>query len=121
MLLAARVAAWIALGVLAPPVSFAATITGAVKGPEGQPFEGAFVAAQNTSRKIAIDVPSGKDGRYRVEKLPAGTYDLKIRAVGYKAQPKAGVSLTADQNASLDFGLQKAHWCAGAISPFGRG
>ena len=93
-------------------VASAATITGTVKSPEGTPFKGAFVEAQNTSNKISVSVLSDKDGRYRIENLPAATYELRIRAIGYKADPHAGVSLTDKQNASIDWALQQGtvHW-----------
>jgi virginiamycin B lyase len=100
-------AAWVALGVFLAPLSFAATITGSVTGPEGQPFPGAFIAAQNKVTKITVDVLSGKDGRYRIEKLAAGNYDVRLRAIGYKADARTGLALTADQKASQDFALQK--------------
>jgi hypothetical protein len=87
--------------------SRAATITGTVKGPDGTPFEGAFVQAQNVKTKITVNVLSDKQGRYRVEKLPAGDYALRIRAIGFKADPRNGVSLAADQNGSFDFALEK--------------
>jgi virginiamycin B lyase len=84
-----------------------ATITGTVKGVDGAPFQGAFVQAQNTKTKITVNVLSDSKGRYRVEQLGAGEYRITIRAVGYTAAPQTGVSLTADQNASYDFALQK--------------
>ncbi len=85
----------------------AATITGTVKGPDGAPFRGAFVQAQNLQTKITVIVLSGPDGSYHVNKLPAGDYTVKIRAVGFKADPRTGVKLTSDQNASMDFALDK--------------
>ena len=65
------------LGVVSCVVFFAmfchgATITGTVKGPDGGPFKGAFVQAQNKNTKITYIVLSSKDGQYRVENLPAG-------------------------------------------------
>jgi virginiamycin B lyase len=39
--------------------------------------------------------------------LPAGDYRVTIRAVGFSADARSGVSLTADQNASFDFALAK--------------
>jgi hypothetical protein len=84
-----------------------ATITGTVKGTEGAPFQGAFVEAQNTKTHINVIALSDTHGQYRLEKLPAGEYRLQIRAVGFRTDPKTGVSLTADQNASYDFALQK--------------
>jgi virginiamycin B lyase len=84
----------------------AATITGEVKGPDGVPIKGAFVNAQNAKTRITVSVLSDKDGRYHFENLPAGSYSLRIRAVGYRGDPREGVTLTADQKASFDWSLQ---------------
>lgn len=67
---------------------------------------GAFVQAQNSKTRITISVLSDKSGRYQMENLPAGDYTLRIRAVGYKAEPRSDVALAASQNASFDFTLQ---------------
>jgi len=83
-----------------------ATISGTVKGPDGVPFKGAFVSAQNTKTKITVNVLSHKDGAYRVDDLPAGEYVLRIRAVGYQADPRTGVALTTNQSASMDWALK---------------
>src|ERR1700704_2413497 len=93
--------------VLLGSVCHSATITGTVKGVDGAAFQGAFVEAQNTKTKITVIVLSDSRGRYRVENLPVGDYRVQIKAVGYRADPRSGVSLTADQNASFDFSLQK--------------
>src|ERR1700736_2048262 len=92
--------------------AYAAEVTGTVKGPDGAPFQGAFVQVRNAKTRITVSVLSRKDGQYRIPNLPAGDYELRIRAVGYQAQPRAGVNLTADQSASVDFALQKGkvHW-----------
>ena len=99
------------IGLFAAMVS-AATVTGTVKGPDGAPFKGAFVQAQNTSLNMMMSVLSNKQGQYKLENLPAGEYTVQIRAVGYKAQPQTAVNLTADQKASFDFALQPGvvHW-----------
>jgi len=94
--------------------AFAATVTGTVKGPDGAPFEGAFVVAVNSKTKISVTVLSDKQGRYRVENLPAGDYQVRIRAVGFTADPHSGVALAADQNASFDFPLSQGP-CTGTI------
>ncbi|HEV2522903.1 MAG TPA: carboxypeptidase regulatory-like domain-containing protein [Candidatus Acidoferrales bacterium] len=85
----------------------AATVDGTVKGPEGTPFRGAFVQAQNTSTHVLVSVLTDKSGHYRIENLPAGNYRLQIRAVGYRSDPRSDVNLTAEQNASYDFALQQ--------------
>src|SRR6202140_5322977 len=83
-----------------------ATITGTVKGPDGAPFQGGFGQAQNTKTRITVNVLSHKDGTYRVEGLAAGEYVLRIRAVGFQADPRTGLALAANQSASLDWALK---------------
>src|SRR5260370_17496462 len=89
------------------PLAYGATVTGTVKGHDGASFRGAFVQAQNSNTKIMVSVLTDKDGRYRIENLPAGQYQLQVKAVGYRTDPRPGVSLAADQNASYEFALQK--------------
>jgi len=92
--------------ILAVSSADAATITGTVKGPDGQPFRGAFVQARNAQLKMTVSVLTDKEGRYVVENLPAGDYRVGIRAVGYSAAAKSSLKLTADQNLpSQDFAL----------------
>jgi len=88
--------------------SYGATIRGTVRGADGAPFQGAFVEAQNTKTKITVIVLSDSQGRYRIPDLAAGDYRVQIRAVGYRADPRSGVTLTDGQDASLDFSLQKS-------------
>jgi streptogramin lyase len=111
------------------PVSFAATITGTVKGPDGSPFQGAFVEARNSSTRIMTAVLSHQDGTYEVPNLAAGEYQLMIRATGYKAEPQNGVNLTANQRVQHDFSLAKGNvswsdlstWQAKTLLPDGPG
>src|SRR3982074_92843 len=86
----------------------AATISGTVKGPDGVPFEGAFVQAQNTKTRMSFIVLTNAQGHYRVENVPAGDYQISTKATGFRSDPRPGVSLTVDQDASFDFALQKA-------------
>ena len=87
-------------------LTFAATITGSVKGPDGAPFMGAFVIAENSQNKMTVSVLSDKQGHYHIANLPAATYAVRIRAIGYKSDPRTDVKLAGDQNASFDFALQ---------------
>ncbi len=70
---------------------------------------GAFVGAQNSQTHITVTVLSDTQGRYRIEQLPAGEYRVQIKAVGFSADPRAGVKLTDNQNTSFDFALQKGN------------
>jgi hypothetical protein len=85
----------------------AATVSGSVKSPDGTPFRGAFVQAQNSSTRVLVSVLTDKDGRYRIENLPAGKYQVQVKAVGFRSDPRTDVNVTAEQNASFDFALQK--------------
>ena len=87
----------------------AATITGTVAGPDGKPFRGAFVQAKNLKTKITTSVLSDNAGRYAIENLPAGDYRLTMRAIGFKSDPKSGITLGPDQSASYDLALQQSY------------
>lgn len=85
----------------------AGAISGTVKGPDGAPFEGAFVGAQNSKTRITVSALSDKQGHYQIANLPDGDYELRIRAVGYKADPVSSLAVSAAKNGSADFALQK--------------
>jgi virginiamycin B lyase len=90
----------------------AGTISGAVKGPDGKAFRGAFVEAQDTDSRIMMAVLSDKDGHYRIENLPDGQFKLMARAVGYRFEPRVGISVSGAQNVMQDIALEKGtvHW-----------
>jgi streptogramin lyase len=96
------VLAWL----LAAP-AFGASIAGTVKSPDGKPFMGAFVIAENSKNKMSVSVLSDALGRFRVPNLPATTYTVRIRAIGYQSDSRPGVALSEGGKASLDFVLQK--------------
>ena len=96
------------LFIFAASFADAATIAGTVSGPDGTPLRAAFVQARHAKLKMTVSVLSDNAGRYLVENLPAGDYRLSVRAIGYKAEPKSGITLAAEQNLSHDFALQPA-------------
>jgi streptogramin lyase len=89
------------------PSAFAASVTGQVKGPDGNPFTGAFVVAENPKTKMTVNVLSNAQGQYFIGNLPAATYTVRISAIGYSSEARTGVSLSGDQKAAFDFALQK--------------
>ena len=103
---------WSAVGLVIFCAAFAygatdANISGVVKDPSGAPFRGAFVRAQNVQSKISVNVLSDNQGRYRIQNLPPGEYQVRVTATGYKADPRSGVKLAAGDSSSLDFALQQ--------------
>jgi virginiamycin B lyase len=85
----------------------AATINGMVKSPEGTPFEGAFVQAQNTKTRMTFMALSDAQGHYRIEQIVPGEYRVGIRAPGFRADAQTGVNLAETDSKPLDFSLQK--------------
>lgn len=85
----------------------AATVAGTVKGPDGAPFRGAFVAAQNLKTKITVNVQSRGDGRYAIKNLPAGDYEVRVKSVGYDNDETTRMTLSAEQTGARDFALRK--------------
>src|SRR5580704_13263139 len=104
---------WSALGlvILCGALAHAATdatISGVVKDPAGAPFRGAFVRVQNVQSKISVDVMSDNQGRYRIQNLAPGEYQIRVSATGYKSEPRSGVKLAGGDSPTLDFALQTA-------------
>src|ERR1700752_1816219 len=97
---ASRFAGILILSICAGAFARAATVTGSVKSPDGTPFRGAFVQAQNAGTRVLVSVLTDKDGRSRMKNLPAEKYQVQVKAVGYKPEPQKDVSLSAEQNAS---------------------
>ncbi|HYR87293.1 MAG TPA: carboxypeptidase regulatory-like domain-containing protein [Terriglobia bacterium] len=83
------------------------TISGTVRNSTGAPFQGAFVRARNVKTKTTVNVLSDKQGRFRVQNLPPGDYEIRGTAIGYKDDVRSGVKVTGGQPQSLDFALQK--------------
>src|SRR4051812_40603193 len=83
-----------------------ASITGSVKGPDGKPFMGAFVVAENAQNKMTVTVLTDAKGGYHINNLPAASYSVQVSSVGYQGDPRKALALTAAQSASVDFALQ---------------
>src|SRR6266851_6715234 len=105
-------ASLVLLVLLVVSMTYGASVSGTVKGPDGRPFKGAFVVAQEMDSRIATNVLSDKEGHYRIENLPEGQYQLMVRAVGYRFEPRTGIHLAAAQNATYEIALEKGtvHW-----------
>jgi len=108
MNLACRLPVFLGVILSAGSLCYGATVTGTVKSPDGQPFAGAFVQAQNTKTRITTIAVSDSQGHYRADGLQVGDYRMQVRAVGYRADPQTGVHVTDGRNAPLDFALQKS-------------
>ena len=98
--------------------AFAATVSGTVTGPDGKPLMGVFVVAQDAATKKTINVLSSEQGRYVISGLPAATYNVSLKGIGYKAELRRDVAVTADQKLSIDFAAQKRPVQWGELSTY---
>lgn len=73
-------------------------ITGKVLDKSGNPVPGATVKVLETTRGAITKL----DGKYTIVNVTAGTYDVRVTAVGYDTVIKK-ISLTADQTLTLNF------------------
>ncbi len=104
----ASVALMILLGALEYTAA-AGVISGTIKGPDGAPFRGGFVRAENLKTRSTMFVLSDKQGRYVLDNLAPGTYAVEASSTGYRAEParRSDVQVADAQPVSLDFAMQK--------------
>ena len=99
----------LSLAMLVVSVAFAAaqgTISGTVTDPDGAPFQGAFIRAQNAQSKITTIVLTDRQGRYRVENLTPGEYQVRATAISYEDDSRSGLQVAAGNPLALNFALQ---------------
>ncbi len=85
-------------------------LTGRVTSAQEGAMEGVLVSAHQDGSPITVTVVSDRDGRYAfpADRLPAGTYALAIRAVGYALDGSATAAVAAGRTATADLKLRKA-------------
>jgi len=100
---------WRAIGLtfLSGALAYGATLTGTVKDPSGVPLKAVFVQARSNNGKKTVSAITDRQGQYRLPDLSAGDYEIRVKAPGYKSDPRSGVKLSADEKQSIDFALQK--------------
>jgi hypothetical protein len=93
-----------AVGVWAQEVS--AGITGRVFDPSGAAIVGATVVAKDVDRGTSWPTKTNDEGIYAFPRIPAGNYELRVEASGFKVFLQAGLSLEVNQRARLDVPMQ---------------
>jgi len=85
-------------------------LTGRVTSAQEGAMEGVLVSAQRTGSPISVTVVTDQTGRYGfpAERMPAGHYALRIRAVGYELDAPAGAEVAAKGTVTADLTLRKA-------------
>jgi hypothetical protein len=82
-----------------------ATISGTVTDSTGAVIPDATVTALNTGTGITTPTKTTSVGTYVLPLLQVGNYTFTVQKEGFKTETRAGIILTADQAASVDFTL----------------
>jgi len=79
-----------------------AAIVGTVDDPSGAPIKGAKVTATDTERGTVYTGETNETGAYNINRIPVGTYELKVAASGFQTAVHAAFTLVLNQTARLD-------------------
>ena len=87
----------------------AAALTGVVSSEAEGSMEGEVVSAKKTGSTVTVSVISDAQGRYSfpANRLGAGKYSIKIRAIGYELAAPATADVADEQTATADLKLRK--------------
>src|SRR4051794_35795959 len=97
LLLLCSVFGWAQLGT--------ATISGTVADSSGAVIGGAEITASNEATGFSRSTTSNATGQFSLPALNPGTYDVSVKAQGFKTYQSKGLILQVDQNAKLDVAL----------------
>ncbi len=85
-----------------PPLSGMASLTGMIVAEGGRPVVGAQVSVLTTAAQARTD----ENGRFTLSGLPAGTFELEIRQIGYRSERRA-IELRSGNMARHDARLER--------------
>ncbi|HMI50798.1 MAG TPA: carboxypeptidase regulatory-like domain-containing protein [Candidatus Saccharimonadales bacterium] len=83
-----------------------ASITGTVSDSSKAAVAGAKITATDTARGLALTALTSADGTYYINRIPVGTYNIRVEMTGFQAALQSGITLVLNQTARLDFELQ---------------
>lgn len=95
-----------------------AALTGQVSSEAEGAMEGVAVSAKKLGSTVTVSVITDAQGRYHfpADRLGAGKYAIKIRAVGYDLEGSATADVSDEQTAKLDLKLRKTKNLAAQLS-----
>ena len=90
-------------------VTFTINTTGSITGTitrasDSAPINGAFVEAMQ-SDSVSGFTASASNGSYTISSLNAGTYDVRVSAIGYQTGVQTGVVVTSSNSTTIDKNL----------------
>jgi hypothetical protein len=109
MLSRKAISTFLALLILAAPLSFAyaagGIVTGTVTDPKGALINGAAVSVIDPLSNQTFTGSTDKTGRYKIEGVPAGTYVVVVSATGFGEVRRESVKVEEDKTATVDVRL----------------
>jgi hypothetical protein len=82
------------------------TITGSVSDSSGAVVPGATVTITNTATNVATTLTTNQAGSYTAPSLPAGTYNVRVEAQGFRPSEEKGLKLNAATTVRADAALE---------------
>ncbi|HET9801948.1 MAG TPA: carboxypeptidase-like regulatory domain-containing protein, partial [Candidatus Acidoferrum sp.] len=83
-----------------------ATLTGTVTDQSGAAVAGAKVSAKDVLRGTVFTAISGSEGAFYINRIPVGTYDVRVEAQGFQTALQPGITLVLNQTARLEIQLK---------------
>jgi hypothetical protein len=97
------------VAIAAPPAhaqEATGAITGTVVDPNGAPVDGANVTAKDLDRGIVQTTKTNDTGTFNFPRVPAGNYEVKAEAKGFRAVVQKSFTLVLNQTARFNFQLK---------------
>src|SRR5215467_14874813 len=79
-----------------------AAIVGTIVDPTNAPIKSAKVVATDTERGTVYQGETNDAGVYNINRIPVGTYDLKVTAQGFQTSVHPPFTLVLNQTARVD-------------------
>ena len=80
-------------------------LTGRVLAADGSGLPGAAVILTSAKTGAVVKAATGEGGIYRFPGLPAGAYDLRVEAPGFRPAVESGITIAAAGSRTVDFRL----------------
>jgi len=84
-----------------------ASLSGVVTSQTGAALRDVMVTIKNLDTRETRTIPTDAGGRYQTSGLPAGRFEIRATKSGFGAETRAGISLAADQGATVDIQMQR--------------
>jgi predicted porin len=94
--------------------AWAQSVSGVVTDQAGATVVGVTVTVKNLDTSVARKVSTDGGGHYQASGLVAGHFEIRAAKPGFAEETKAGISVAAGQDTTVDFKLQRKNMETGA-------